>query len=75
MLPLFKVLASVDHFNDLFIIEIIELLCSALENNVVSIILQKQTQKKKSNLWLPGAGGGGVNWMKVVKNYELPFLR
>ena len=40
-----------------------------------SIILQKQTEKKKSDLWLPEAGGGRRgNWMKVVKMKKLPVI-
>ena len=42
-------------------------------------MLQKQTQKKRSDLWLPevGVGGrmGGRNWMKAVEMYKLPDTR
>ena len=39
---------------------------------------QKQTnsQKKRSDLWLPEGGWGGRgNWMNVVKRYKLPVIR
>ena len=38
----------------------------------------KQIHQKRSGLWLPEVGLGGVwggGWMKVVKRYEIPVIR
>ena len=44
-----------------------------------SVILQKQMNKfieKEIRLWLTEVGDEGrVNWMKVVKRFELPIIR
>ena len=34
------------------------------------------SEKKRSDLWLPEVGGvGRENWIKVVKKYKLPVMR
>ena len=40
------------------------------------MILQKQINKKKSDLWLPEVGGGKRGeCMKALKRYKLPVIR
>lgn len=40
------------------------------------IIIQKQTHRKRINLWLPEAESRErENWRKVVKTYKLPVIR
>ena len=62
----------------------IESLCCAPGTNIVLQVnytskTNKQTnsQKKRSDLWLPEAEGGGGrgNWMKMIKRYKLPTVR
>ena len=60
-----------------------ESLCCVLGTNIVLQVTcasktnkQTNSQKKRSDLWLPEAEGGWrVNWMKVVKRYKLPVIR
>ena len=54
------------------------LCCTPATNVVLQIIYtskaNKQTQKKRSDLWLPEAGGGGRgNWMKVAKGTNISY--
>ena len=50
------------------------MLCAGLLQCCKSIIPQKQTQKKRLDLWLPEVGGGGRGtWMKVVRSYHRSF--
>ena len=39
------------------------------------MIFQKQTHRRRSDLWLPAAEDGRRgNWMKAVKRYKLPVI-
>ena len=52
--------------------------CHELTEYCRSIILQNQTnsQKKRSDLYLPEVGGGRkMNWMNIVKRYNVPVIK
>ena len=54
--------------------------CCVLETNTVLLAIyvsKTEAHKKRTDLWLleAGVGGGGQDWMKVIKKYKLAALR